>query len=46
LIVVRNSFIAKPGQAGKLAAQLKNMAKAGNVRNVPVLADLAGDLIT
>jgi hypothetical protein len=23
---VRNSFIAKPGQAGKLAAQLKDMA--------------------
>jgi hypothetical protein len=43
LTLVRNSFIAKPGQAGKLAAQLKNMAKAGNLRNVRVLTDLAGD---
>src|SRR6185312_11930806 len=43
LIIVRNSFIAKPGQAGKLAAQLKNMAKAGNLRNVRVLTDLTGD---
>ena len=39
----RNSFIAKPGQASKLAAQLKNMAKAGNLRNVRVLTDLAAD---
>ena len=29
MIIVRNSFIAKPGQAGKLAAQLKDMAKLG-----------------
>ena len=43
LIIVRNSFIAKPGQAGKLAAQLKNMAEAGNLRNVLVLTDLAGN---
>jgi hypothetical protein len=43
LIIVRNSFIAKPGQAGKLAAQLKNMAKAGNLRNVRVLTDFAAD---
>ena len=32
MIVVRNSFIAKPGQASKLAAQLKEMAAAGNSR--------------
>jgi triphosphoribosyl-dephospho-CoA synthetase len=31
------------GQAGKLAAQLKNMAKTVNLRNVRVLTDLAGD---
>jgi hypothetical protein len=43
MIIVRNSFIAKPGQAGKLAAQLKNMAKAGNLRNVRVLTDLTGE---
>ena len=39
MIVVRNSFIAKPGLAGKLAAQLKEMAKAGNLRNPRVTGD-------
>ena len=39
MIIVRNSFIAKPGEAGKLAAQLKIMAKTGNLRNVRVLTD-------
>jgi hypothetical protein len=34
---------AKPSRAGKLAAQLKNMAKAGNLRNIRVLTDLAGE---
>jgi hypothetical protein len=43
MIVVRNSFIAKPGQAGKLAAQLKDMASAGNLRNARVLTDFTGD---
>jgi hypothetical protein len=43
MIIVRNSFIAKPGQAGKLSAQLKEMGKAGNLRNVRVLTDLTGD---
>jgi len=43
MVVVRNSFIAKPGQAGKLAAQLKDMAKAGDLRNVRVMTDLTGD---
>ena len=43
VIIVRNSFIAKPGQAAKLAAQLKNMAQTVNLRNVRVLTDLAGD---
>jgi hypothetical protein len=43
MIVIRNSFIAKPGLAGKLAAQLKEMAKAGNLRNPRVLTDLTGD---
>jgi len=37
MIVVRNSFIAKPGQAGKLAAHLKEMAAVGNLRNARVL---------
>ena len=43
MIIVRNSFIAKPGQANKLAAQLKEMAKAGNLRNARVLTDLISD---
>ena len=42
MIIVRNSFVAKPGQAGKLAAQLKDMASAGNLRNFRVLTDLTG----
>ena len=43
MLIVRNSFIAKPGQAGKLAAQLKEMAGAGNLRNARVMTDLTGD---
>jgi len=43
MIIVRNSFIAKPGQAGKLAAQLKDMANAGKLRNCRVMTDLIGD---
>ena len=43
MVIVRNSFIAKPGQAGKLAAQLKEMAIAGNLRNFRVMTDLTGD---
>jgi len=44
MIVVRNCFIAKPGNASKLAAQLKEAAAsspmAGTAR---VLTDLTGD---
>ena len=43
MIIVRNSFTAKPGEAGKLAAQLKDMANAGNLRNVRVLTDVTGE---
>ena len=43
MVIVRNSFIARPGQAGKLAAQLKEMGAAGNLRNVRVMTDLTGD---
>ena len=43
MIVVRNSFVAKPGQASKLAAQLKEMAEAGNMANHRVLTDVTGD---
>ena len=43
MIIIRNSFIAKPGQAGKLAAQLKEMGNAGKLRSVRVMTDLIGD---
>ncbi len=43
MLIVRNTFIAKPGQAGKLAAQLKELANAGKLRNVRVMTDLTGD---
>ena len=43
MVIVRNSFIAKPGQAGKLAAQLKEMANAGKLRNVRIMTDLTGE---
>ncbi len=43
MIIVRNSFIAKPGQASKLAAQLKEMAAAGKLKNHRVLTDVTGE---
>ena len=43
MMIVRNSFIAKPGQAGKLAAQLKDMANAGSLRNFRIMTDITGD---
>lgn len=42
MIVVRNMFTAKPGQASKLAAQLKEMAEAGNLPNHRILTDVTG----
>lgn len=44
MIVVRNCFVAKPGQASKLAAQLKDAASASQFSNrFRVLTDLTGD---
>jgi hypothetical protein len=43
MIIVRNSFLAKPGQASKLAAQLKEMAAAGKLPNHRVLTDVTGE---
>lgn len=43
MVIVHNSFIAKPGQAGRLAAQLKEMGTMANLRNVRVMTDLTGD---
>jgi hypothetical protein len=44
MVIVPNSFIAKPGQTGKLAAKLKEMASAGNHRNFRVMTDLTRGL--
>jgi hypothetical protein len=43
MIVVRNCFIAKPGMASKLAAQLKDAAQTGHLTSFRVLTDLTGD---
>jgi hypothetical protein len=40
MFIVRNSFIAKPGQAGKLAATLKEVAAM--LPNARVLTDVTG----
>ena len=42
MIVIRNCFIAKPGQASKLAAQLKEAAGVMGIKH-RVLTDLTGD---
>lgn len=44
MIVVRNIFIAKPGNASKLAEQFKAAAKAANMPKHRVLTDMTGDL--
>ncbi len=44
MIVVRNTFIAKPGHASKLAAQVKEAAAASKITGkARVLTDLTGD---
>jgi hypothetical protein len=43
MIVVRNCFVAKPGQASKLAAQLKEAVSAAAVPKSRVLTDLTGE---
>jgi hypothetical protein len=43
MIVVRNCFVAKPGQASKLAAQLKEAAAAAKMPRHRILTDLTGD---
>lgn len=43
MVIVRNSFIAKPGQAGKLATHMKEVANVAKLRNVRVTTDLTGD---
>jgi hypothetical protein len=43
MMVVRSTFTAKPGQASKLAAQLKEMSAAGNLINPRILTDVTGE---
>jgi hypothetical protein len=43
VFVIRNTFIAKPGCAGKLAAQLKEAVAAFEMPGGRVLTDISGD---
>ena len=43
MIVVRNSFIAKPGNAGKLAAMIKEAGAIGGLSGLRVMTDVTGD---
>ena len=43
MIVVRNCFVAKPGNASKLAALFKEAAATAQIPKYRVLTDLTGD---
>ena len=43
MIVVRECFVAKPGNASKLAAQFKEAVAAAKISRHRVLTDLTGD---
>jgi hypothetical protein len=43
MYIVRNCFVAKPGQASKLAAQLKEVAGIAGLPKSRVLTDVTGD---
>jgi len=43
MLVVRNCFVAKPGNASKLAAQVKEAAATGKFPRHRVLTDLTGE---
>jgi hypothetical protein len=43
MLIVRNCFVAKPGQASALAALLKEAARAVEAPGHRVLTDLTGD---
>src|SRR6478672_6419845 len=42
MIIVRNIFVAKPGQAGKLAAQVKEAAALMGFPDFRILTDMTG----
>jgi hypothetical protein len=43
MLLVRNCFVAKPGHASKLAAQLKEAAAVAKIPRHRVLTDLTGE---
>jgi hypothetical protein len=43
MLVVRNCFVAKPGMASRLAAQLKEAAAVAKIPRHRILTDLTGD---
>ncbi len=43
MLVVRNCFVAKPGMASKLAAQLKEVAATAKMPRFRILTDLTGE---
>ncbi len=43
MLVVRNCFVAKPGNASKLAAQLKEASATAKIPRSRVLTDLTGE---
>jgi len=43
VFVIRNTFIAKPGSASKLAAQLKEAVAAFEMPGGRVMTDISGD---
>ena len=43
MLVVRNCFVAKPGNGSKLATQLKEAAAAAKIPRHRILTDLTGE---
>ena len=43
MFIVRNCFVAKPGNASKLASQLKDAAASGKFSHYRILTDLTGE---
>jgi hypothetical protein len=43
MLIIRNCFVAKPGHASKLAAQLKAAAAVAKIPNHRILTDLTGE---
>ena len=43
MFVIRNSFVAKPGQASKLAALLKDVTATFDMPGSRVMTDVTGD---